>query len=394
MPTPCLLVLALAAAAQEAEAAPQVGYDGAFFVRDRSGANELTVGGLFQVDGLAFESGLAGRDGEFVLRRMRFELGGRLDEIYRFNVEPNFHASGVELEEAWGGVELAGGDALLMLGRMKEPFSLEEMAPRRQHEFVAFSILNQFVPAEDHGITLNGEVFARRLWYGAALYNGTGGDERNSDKDVAGRLVYRPFAATGDPWTRGLQFGGAATYGVAEQELAGAALNTEAKVPFAAFAPGSALDGRRWRLGAEAAWLAGPFAASGEFVRVLQRAAGAGGRGDADLDAWYLAASWLLTGEEREYRRIQPRSSWGAWQVAARVSNLALDQAFLDLGLLAPAAYPERVHSYDLGLNWIANAHLRVKLHLLHTVFAESIVLGGERRGGEDALLLQFQLAF
>jgi hypothetical protein len=116
---------------------------------------------------------------------------GELYERYLFHVEPNFSEDDVELEEAWFGADLGTGGPRLMFGRMKEPFSLEEMLPRRHIDFPGFSILDQFAPAEDHGVTLLGGSRDAPWEYGAAFYNGTGGEDLNSDKDIAARLVAR-----------------------------------------------------------------------------------------------------------------------------------------------------------------------------------------------------------
>ena len=392
-------------AAQEPPAAQAAGgEEDGIFLRSADGAEELRIGTLFQVNANLFESGLADRDTELLLRKMRLEFEGRIDRIFRFNFEPNFAEDEVELEEAWVGADL-GDDTLLMLGRMKEPFSLEEMSPTKHHDFVNFSLLSQFVPKEDHGVTLFGSAFEERLAYGAAIYNGTGGDELNSDKDVAGRLVWKPFAGSDDEAVNGLQFGGSATYGVAEQAIGMHELKTEARVPFLSYLPGSMLDGRRVRLGAEAAWLSGPFGFNGEIIRVEEMAAGAGGRGNVVTTGWYAAATWVVTGEEKTFEGVWPArpvfrseeqgaSGTGALQLAFRASELRLGDALAGLGLVAPASHPGEVRSYDLGLNWYLTYHARMKLHFLHTRYGRDIPFGGDVRGSENAVLLQFQINF
>jgi hypothetical protein len=111
----------------------------------------VTLGRLLQVRDTEFEGGLEGRTRQFELERMRFEFGGK---HYDFSVGPKSTETEVELEKAWIGADLGG--PRLMLDRMKEPFSLEEMLPRKHFDFPTFSILNQFVPAEDHGVTILG----------------------------------------------------------------------------------------------------------------------------------------------------------------------------------------------------------------------------------------------
>ena len=392
----------LAREVADLRATPLAGYDGGFFVRSADGRLVFTLEGLLQVRGTFFESGLDDRTSQFDLERMRFELGGALDEHYRFHVEPNFTESEVELEEAWVGVTPPAGSTRILLGRMKEPFSLEEMLPRRHLDFPTFSILNQFVPAEDHGLTVLGGSLDSAVEWGAALYNGTGGDDLNDDKDVAGRCVWRPWAAReGSPLAR-FQVGAAATFGEAEEDVAGEELLTEAKVPFASFAAGSELDGERLRLGAEAAWLRGPLAIFGEAIRVEQEMQGTLGATDAVLEGGYLGLSWVVSGEEKTLRGVRPERPFlfgtppgsGAWQLAARASQLDLDDDLETFGLLSPGTSPGSVRTYDVGVNWIATEHFKVMLHALFTEYEETIVLGGDPRDSESAILVQFQVQF
>ncbi|HKB16725.1 MAG TPA: porin [Planctomycetota bacterium] len=391
---------------EEREAAtsrPLAGYDGGFFVASPDGAYRLTLEGLLQVNANLFERGLEERESEVFLRRMRFELGGEFERRWLFHVEPKFTESDVDLEEAWVGADLGEGGPRLHVGRMKEPFSLEEMIPLRHVDFVNLSILNQLVPAEQHGLTLLGETADRVLEFGAAAYTGDGEEEFDSDRGGAARLVVRPFASSGQPLLEGLQVGGAATWGRADQDLSGAEFLTEARVPLFEFEPGSEMDGERTRLGLEAAWLSGPLAIYGEAMGTEQEMEGTGGEEKVRVGGWYAAASWVMTGERKTFRGVTPARPFvpgkegnglGALQAAARFSELRLDDDFVSAGLIAPTAFPEKVRSLDLGLNWYALYEVRLKVHWLRTSYADSIVFGGEARSSEDALLLQFQVNF
>lgn len=375
--------------------------DDGFSFRSADGAHELTLGALMQVNLTGFPGDAPGRVSETELRRMRLEFSGLVDHVWRFSLEPNFAADGVELEEAWIGADLPFS-ALLMLGRMKEPFGMEEMTPRKRQDFPEYSMLNRWSPAEDHGVTLFGEAADSQLWYGVAAYNGTGGEEINSDKDLAARIAWRPWGA---PAARGdqpfLQFAANATWGIAEQDLAGSSLYQDARLPFAEFENGAMLDGARTRMGADLTWLTGPNALMAEVIHIGQEVAGSGGSGNADTDGWLLSASRVLTGENRAWKGVRPHrplggeeSGTGAWQIAARWTELSLDQTWQDLGLLAPSEYPGKVQGLDVGLNWYPSRRAAWKLHVIRTFYADAILLGGELVDSEDTLLLQFQIAF
>ncbi|HEX7899614.1 MAG TPA: porin [Planctomycetota bacterium] len=361
------------------------GYDGGFYVRGKDA--KLTLEGLLQVNGVFFEPDAA-HESEFVLRKMRLEFSGEFFERWRFHVEPDFSEDGVELEEAWVGFQI--DTHRFMLGRMKEPFSLEEIQSRRHMDLINFSILNQFAPAEDHGITINGSFDI--LEYGVGFYNGTGSDDTTSDKDGALRLVLHPW--------RGLQFGGAVTAGRQETDLSGEELRTEARVPWASYVAGTEVEDERVRVGAEAAFLEGPFAAQAELIRVREEL----NETTVHFTGGYVQASYVLTGEGkawkgdrvRAWKGVNPARPFlkdpdlGAWQLVARFSRLALDDA------LAPfvTSFPDRIDSVTFGVTWYANEFVKVKANYLRTVYEEPIVVSGKRHDNEDTLIVQFQVMF
>lgn len=355
----------------------EAGYDGGFYIKGKD--VKLTIEGLIQVNAVLFERG-GPHETEFVLRRIRPEFSGEFFDIWRFHIEPNFSSDGVELEEAWVGLVLK--DHQFILGRMKEPFSLEEMTSTRHMDMLNFSILNQFVPAEDHGITVLGAF--DWLEYGVGFYNGTGGDDTTSDKDGALRLVVHPW--------RGLQFGGSVTFGREDTDLSGDELKTEARVPWAEFVPGTKIDGDRLRWGAEAAFLEGPFAFSAEIIGIRQELNDT----TVHLTGGYLQASYVLTGEAKTWKGVKPghpflrEPDWGAWQLVARWSRLKLEDEF------APflTNFPDTIDSITFGVNWYANDHVKIKVNYLRTIYGESITVDGVRHDNEDALMVQLQIHF
>lgn len=363
----------------------EAGYDGGFFIKGKNA--KLALEGLLQVNGVFFERDAA-HESEFVLRRMRLEFSGEFFDRWYFHIEPKFAADGVELEEAWLGVKF--DTHLVLFGRMKEPFSWEEMASQRHMDMINFSILNQFVPAEDHGITVIGNFDL--LEYGLGFYNGTGGDDTTSDKDAALRLVLHPWG--------GLQFGGSVTAGRQDIDVSGAELLTEARVPWAAFLPGTEIEDERVRLGAEAAFLAGPFAATAELIRVRQEV----NETTADVAGGYVQASCVLTGEGKSWKGervriwkgVQPKRPFledpdlGAWQLVARVSRLGVARD------LTPflTNNPRRIDSFTFGVNWYANEFVKVKVNYLRTVYENDVILAGKAHGDEDTLIVQLQLMF
>ncbi len=379
------LVLLFVLAQEPPKADFEAGYDGGFYVKGKDA--KLTMEGVLQVNGVFFEPDAA-HESEFVLRRMRLEFTGEFYDRWLFHIEPNFAADGVELEEAWVGFQIESHS--FRFGRMKEPFSWEEMASLRHMDMINFSILNQFVPREDHGITVLGNFDF--LEYGVGFYNGTGGDDTTSDKDAALRLVVHPW--------RGLQFGASGTAGRQEINVSDEELRTEARVPWATFLPGTEIEDERVRLGAEAAFLEGPFAASAELIQVREEV----NETTVDFAGGYVQASCVLTGEGKSWKGervrlwkgVKPERPFlkdpdlGAWQLTARWSRLDVDRD------LTPFVTnnPRRIDSITVGVNWYANEFVKAKVNVLRTVYDEDVVLAGETRDNEDALIFQVQVMF
>lgn len=359
--------------------------DGLVF--DWDGGN-LVVEGLFEV-GTSLNEGTAGdsRDPESdtYVKRMRPEFAGRFDGGWRFRFEPKFDASGVELEEAWVGREILEGDAVLRVGRMKAPFGLEEIRSRRHIHFPRFSILNQFSPAEDHGVFVTGD--SGRFEYGYAVYNGTGGAEEDSGKDIAVHGMWHSESGGESAW----QVGAAATYGRQDRDVGGDGIRNAGGRDVLEFAAGTRLDGDRTRFGLEGAWFRGPLMVQAELLSVNQEMSNGGGE-DVTISGFYLDVARTLTGENLDFGGVEaPRDSWVA---ALRLSSLALSDELDGSGLLAAGTFTDRIDSVSLGLNWVPNAHMILRSGWTHSWYGESVLVAGETVGDEGLLTFELQLHF
>lgn len=396
----CGLVLLALAGCRATAAAPPADVE-AFRLVSADGRNELRLGGLFQVTAGLFEHGRDPR-ADFALRRLRPELSGRVADALLFQLEPNFSEDDVELEEAWIGPELFGGDATLMLGRMKAPFGLEEVRSRRYIDFPRFSLLNQFSPAEDHGAFLYGKTSSGVLEYGLAVYNGTGGGDTNGPKDAAARLMVHPLAgAPQSPW-HALQLGVAATAGEQDEDIADTTIDNEAGLAVVRFAPGARLDGARQRLGLELAWFRGPWFLQSEALWLEQELSGAAGDASAGVRGAYLTLSRALTGEEKTFGRLQPEVPFdvrtgrgrGAFVLALRASGLVLDDELASAGLIVPGTFTDRIRSLSLGLDWILNGNAIVRTAWVGSFYDDELATDSGSTDREGALLVEFQLHF
>ncbi len=355
------------------------------------GSGSIVLEGLFEVGAFVTEGGASDArdpDSDAYVKRMRPELAGRFDGGWRFRFEPKFDNSGVELEEAWVGREMLDGEALLRLGRMKAPFGLEEARSRRHIHFPRFSILNQFSPAEDHGLFVTGN--AGRFEYGYAIYNGTGGSEQDSGKDIALRGMWHsdPQQASDSSW----QLGTSLTFGKQGQAVGGDVIKNASGQGVLEFAPGTGLDGDRLRLNLEAAWFSGPLMVQAELLSVQQEMTGGGASEDVSLHGFYVDIARSLDGNKLDFHGLQAPDD--SWLLALRLSSLQISDELATPGLLTAGTYSDSIDSVSLGLNYIPNSHMIIRNAWTHSWYGDTVTLGGAPVDDEGMFTVEMQLHF
>lgn len=119
-------------------------------------------------------------------------------------------------------------------------------------------------------------------------------------------------------------------------------------------------------LGLEAAFQYKNLILQGEYMQVAVDRDN--GFADVDLDGWYVGTSYMLTGEQRKYKSssasfagfiLDPdtmvdRGGFGAWQLAARFSNLDLNDGVVAGG---------EMDTVTMGVNWYPLEQVRVTLN-------------------------------
>lgn len=109
------------------------------------------------------------------------------------------------------------------------------------------------------------------------------------------------------------------------------------------------------RHGFEALWIHGPWSLQGEYLRA--NTSFDDGKPAYRVDGWYAFASWVATGESRQYKdgnvgNVQPSRPWGALEFAARYSSVDLDGGNILGG---------REHDWTLGANWYLGQHFKLQ---------------------------------
>ena len=124
--------------------------------------------------------------------------------------------------------------------------------------------------------------------------------------------------------------------------------------------------------------------------------------GTVDTDAWQLAASYFLTGEEAAFKGFQPKTrfstaddTWGAFELVARVQSLSVSDAAFAGGadsFADPLASASQADSWGVGLNWYLNENVKWLLDYERTSFEGGAATGD--REDEDALQLRLAVGF
>ena len=108
------------------------------------------------------------------------------------------------------------------------------------------------------------------------------------------------------------------------------------------------------RMGFEAAWIRGPLLVQAEY---LAFGASPAGKPDFNGDGYYVAGSWVLTGESRPYKNgaignVRPIREYGAVELALRYSEVDLNDG--------PVRGGEQ-QDWTLGANWYLGQHFKLQ---------------------------------
>jgi phosphate-selective porin OprO/OprP len=360
----------------------------------------------------------------FLLRRVRPIFEGTVFENYDYRVMLDF-GQGVSSSAANNGfVQDAYTTARFLpefqvfAGKLKEPVGLERLQSGANLLFVERGLPTQLVPNRDVGAGVQGDFLGGALSYAAGAFNGVadGGsgdfdisDTSDAEKDIAARIFAHPFKNTAVDGLKGLGVGVAGTYGHQDGPLR--PYSTPGAQRFFTYytglgtnasRPNVVADGAHWRLSPQAYYYWGPFGAFGEYVissQEVRRDNGARTFKSFNNTAWQVAASYFLTGEENSWKAVTPKKNfnpanggWGAWEVAARVGELKLDEDIFSDGFASPDVSAHKAFSWGAGLNWHLNRNIKVNLTYDQTTFS-----GGTSpllKNGEHALFTRAQFSW
>ncbi len=412
------------AAAEKAKTAVSVSAGASGFqIRSADTNFVLKIRGYLQADSRWFiddEGASATSNDTFLLRRVRPIFEGTVFEKFDYRLMLDFgsgvtanNANNAYLQDAYVNARF-WPHFQVQAGKFKEPVGLERLQSGANLLFAERAYPTQLLPNRDVGVQLQGDIGNGLLTYALGAFNGVadGGsgdiDRSDDEKDIAARVFSHPFKDSNIGALQGLGLGVAGTFG--NQAGTPRSYVSPGQQTFFSYFAGTgtnavtSTDGTVWRLSPQAYWYWRSLGVLAEYAisstEVVRNGGGIGPVSDElQHTGWQIAASYFLTGEDNSFRAVTPLKpfklggdGWGAWEVAARVSQLKLDDDTFPL-FANEATSAREALSYTFGLNWHLNRNFKVNLNYEHTDFD-----GGDANpllaNGEDVFITRAQISF
>ncbi len=353
----------------------------------------------FALDGrIAVDTGFSTNDDADLgdatdIRYLWLGMKGQVEEdwVYRFLVGLENDATTVN--DAFIGYQGFDG-VFLQAGNFKEFNGIENMSSNLHNTFVErSSATTTFRPLRTLGFgsTFYGDQWSLQLGAFGDDPGNTAGDDEG--KSVTGRFVVAPIMEKDEL----LHLGVSARHRKPDAD--------QDSVRFRSRGESNVIDGRLvdtgvianvddWQTYAvEGRYTYGPIAFMAEYNLTEVNRDGAA---DVEFDGGYVSASYFLTGEQRGYKvkngtygRVKPLDPFslseggiGAWEIAARYSNLDLNDGPILGGEL---------DAYTVGLNWYPTAYSKF---MLNYVINETDQNGTTPNNDPHLIMLRSQIDF
>ncbi|NBQ85494.1 MAG: hypothetical protein EBU03_05165, partial [Methylophilaceae bacterium] len=482
-------IVAEEAAAKKKETPVVKASEKGFGIQSADGQHEIKLRGLLQADVRSFQEGKnitqkaapgastagyldnsEGANDTALLRRVRPTIEGTVFGKYDFRFTPEFGDGKAQVIDSYLDARLDPAFKI-RVGKYKPFVGLERLQSGADIKFLERSYVSSILPNRDVGVSVHGDLFGDKLNYAVGIHNGVvdGGDNTtasdiNKNKDYAARVFLSPFKDQVNALS-GLSFGVAGTYGDVTGKIQDtvngstteltSGYRTEGQQLFFKYNDSAVLrsglgetsssqgpswlvksDGVRYRISPQGSYYYGPLGVIGEYVYDRQQVSvGPNGLAKTNLnnDAWQIAATYLVTGEDASFKGVKPKRNfdlnnggWGAWEVAARYSELNIDDKAFTWGSLDgtgsgiagtnhylyadPKISSKSAHTWTAGVNWYLNPEVKFALNYARTSFKGGAgSIGGSNssqtynlitqnavsdREDESVLLARFQIAY
>ncbi len=375
------------------------GWRDGFVLQSETGDYRLQFNALLQADGRFSLDDSDGRfPNTFAFRRIRPIFQARLARLFEFNLQPDFAGGMVNLRNAYAETRFSPAFRI-RVGKDKTPFGLERLQSALHLFFMERALPTAIAPDRDVGLQVLGDAAGGLLSYSGGLFNGvvdggSGDLDSNDGKDLAGRVVVRPFARKPEHALAGFGIGIAGTTGTQPSALP--VFRTSSLVTFFTYRGSAVGEGTRSRVSPQVFYAYKAFAAYGEYVRSTGRVELNGVGDDITHQAWQIAGAYVLTGERASDRGVRPavafdpsKGQWGAVQLVARYHAFEIDPEVISLGLAGTG--DRKASGFAIGANWYLNPFVKWVLNFERTTFDGPVSV---RRPAEVLVLFRNQLNF
>lgn len=277
-------------------------------------------------------------------------------------------------------------NAQVQVGRFKIPFGLDQLTGVSHNDFVYRSLGAIYLaPARDTGLMVHGRFFKRGLnyWVGGFLHDGDNARSKKiegGDETFAARVTGLPFRKLSPKALGGLELGTAVTFTkLSDDSFRPNGLRGRTVMTQDTFYNSVYVKGDRQRFEADVDWTLGPASARAEYTHVADRRLEQGLENqtlpDARAQSWYVAGTWVVTGEPKR-RPVKaanplPGGGFGAVEVAARYERLWFDSVgTTDTGLAfrnprAENIFPTGDKTFTIGVNWTLNRWVKLQFNAI-----------------------------
>lgn len=322
------------------------------------------------------------------IRRAAFTIKGDISRDWGYELAVDFADGDADVNEAFIQFNGLEPDARVRFGQFKPAFGLEYTTSAKYITFMERAAVNDFTPG--YRIGLDGRLHGQH-WTGTA---GLFGEEFDDDVDeegdegwgASGRITVAPWHGRDGALHLGASL---AHLRPNDEKRFKYDTGLESHLSEIDYLDTGIIDQVKYLNAGvlELGGVWGPFSLQGEYMRsAMQR----NDRPNLDFDGWYAFASWFVTGESRNYLfekgafgRVRPKSRFGAWELALRLSNLDLNDAPISGG---------EARNLSFGVNWYVNDYLRLMANYIitdHDRFADG---NGSLRGDDDPSLFQMRM--
>lgn len=367
----------------------------------------LSLRGNFQFDSRNFlnDDAETGKD-DLLARRLRPIIEAKAGNA-SFRLMPDFAGSTTRVFDAHADYKLFE-ELQFRVGKFKTPVSLERLQSPADMFFIERGHPSNLAPSRDTGAMIYGNLLPDQLEYQIGVFDGNA-DLANTDsddddgKDIAARLFAHPFRNADTVALQGIGIGIAGSVGERDGSTTTRILGTyrtPGQQDFFRYRNTSFADGQHWRIYPQGYWYYGPYGLLAEVAISNQEVSNGANHDTLQNEAWQVAASYVLTGEDVNFRGgIKPYENFdvasggiGAWEITGRVGQTDVDNSAF--GIYADSTVAASLaQSFGGGLNWYLSENLKLMVNYDYTQF-EGGAAGTADRPDEHALFTRTQFRF